>query len=77
MLVLKLATQSILLRTAVIAVLLLMPQSCRERQKPLSPCRAAVVKHAESYVSRRIPDPQWQPIIEAEINKCIAEEKSK
>jgi hypothetical protein len=77
MLVLTLAGQSIFLRTIVIAVLSLIPQSCRERLKPLSPCRAQVVKHAESYVSQQIPASEWQPIIEAEIKKCIAEEKSK
>src|SRR5260221_14527625 len=73
---LKLARLSICFRIAVIAALSVILQSCYERPKPLSPCRAQVVKHANSYVSRHIPTSEWQPIIEAEIKKCIAEEKS-
>ena len=65
------------LRRFVIVVLLLTTQSCRREQKPLSPCRAQVIKHVDTYVSRHVPDAEWQPIIEAELNKCIAEEKSK
>src|ERR1700694_791814 len=76
-LVLKLAGQSILFRITVIAVLSLILQSCRERRKPLSACRAQIVKHADSYVSRHIPTSEWQPIIEAEIKKCIEEERAK
>jgi hypothetical protein len=70
--------QWVLLReVATCSVFLLTVQGCRQQGKPLSPCRAKVLRHADDYVSRHIPDSQWQPIIEAEMQKCIEEEKSK
>jgi hypothetical protein len=52
-------------------------EGCRDRVKPLSPCRARVLEHAKKYVNDNVPDIQWQPVIEAEMAKCIEEEKSK
>jgi hypothetical protein len=48
---------------------------CGERRQPLSACRSQVVEHAHKYVSQKVPDAQWLPIIEAEVRKCIEEEK--
>jgi hypothetical protein len=71
---LTLLSQSSFLLRAMIAALLLIIASCRV-SKPLSPCRAAALKHAGDYISRHVPDSQWQPIIEAELERCIEQEK--
>jgi hypothetical protein len=76
-----LGSHLLLVRAAVITVVLLTTQSCREPPKPISlsltTCLTAVVKHYESYASRQVPDSEWQPIIEGEIKKCKAEENAR
>ena len=62
-------------KVAICSLSLLMTEGCQRPSKPLSPCRAQVVKDADPYVSQHVPDSQWQPIIEAEIRKCIDEEQ--
>jgi hypothetical protein len=74
---LTLGSHPLLVRAAVITVVLLTTQSCREPPKPISPCLTAVLKHYEGYASRHVPDSEWQPIIEGELQKCKAEEKAR
>jgi hypothetical protein len=35
------------------------------------------MRHADNYIGQHIPDIEWQPKIQAEIQKCIEEERLK
>jgi hypothetical protein len=68
--------QFALVRSAVFCGLALA-LGCGERRIHLSPCRAQVLKDSERYISRHTPDAEWQPLIEAELQRCIEQEEAK
>jgi hypothetical protein len=70
------AMQRVLVRVVVFFGITLA-LGCRERNKPLSTCRAQVIKDSERYVSQHTPDAKWLPLIEAETQRCIEQEKAK
>jgi hypothetical protein len=67
---------SVLVRGAVFCGLALA-LGCGERHEPLSPCRAQVLKDSERYTSQHTPDAEWQPLIQAELQRCIEQEQAK
>jgi hypothetical protein len=52
-------------------VLIISNDTRLPQTKPLSPCRAQVLKDAEKYMEQHVHDSEWMPIIEAEIRACI------